>query len=151
MSYFVESIILWYEKEKIKKEKKKTSYAGGRIRTWNLWITKLAPYHRATETNCNNVPVQSHNSNFDLNNLIKCLIKVVNVSKSQYYEFRHNIMNLGNQNSKYSWRIRDLENPQTGIQFANSVLMYKITEATLGQNWGRIYPPPTVLQLGLSV
>ena len=34
-------------------------------------------------------------------------------------------MNLGNQNSKYSWRIRDLENPQTGTQFANSV-MYKI-------------------------
>ena len=48
--------------------------------------------------------------------------KVVNVSKSQYYEFRHNIMNLGNQNSKYSWRIRDLENPQTGTQFENSVL-----------------------------
>ena len=59
-------------------------------------------------------------------NLIKCIIKVVNVSKSQYYEFRHNIMNLGNQNSKYSWRIRDLENPQTGTQFANSVLMYKM-------------------------
>ena len=54
------------------------------------------------------------------------MIKVVNVSKSQYYEFRHNNMNLGNQNSKYSWRIRDLENPQTGTQFANSVLMYKI-------------------------
>ena len=35
-------------------------------------------------------------------------------------------MNLGNQNSKYSWRIRDLENLQTGTQFANSVLMYKI-------------------------
>ena len=35
-------------------------------------------------------------------------------------------MNLGNQNSMYSWRIRDLENPQTGTQFANSVLMYKI-------------------------
>ena len=50
----------------------------------------------------------------------------MNVSKSQYYEFRHNIMNLGNQNSKYSWRIRDLENPQTGTQFANSVLMYKM-------------------------
>ena len=50
----------------------------------------------------------------------------MNVSKSQYYEFRHNIMNLGNQNSKYSWRIRDLENPQTGTQLANSVLMYKI-------------------------
>ena len=59
-------------------------------------------------------------------NLIKCIYKVVNVSKSQYYEFRHNIMNLGNQNSKYSWRIRDLENPQTGTQFANSVLMYKM-------------------------
>ena len=59
--------------------------------------------------------------------LMKCIIKVVNVSKSQYYEFRHNIMNLGNQNSKYSWRIRDLENPQTRTQFANSVLMYKIT------------------------
>ena len=59
-------------------------------------------------------------------NLIKCIYKVVNVSKSQYYEFRHNIMNLRNQNSKYSWRIRDLENPQTGTQFANSVLMYKI-------------------------
>ena len=58
--------------------------------------------------------------------LIKYIIKVVNVSKSQYYEFRHNIMNLGNQNSKYSWRIRDLENPQTGTHFANSVLMYKI-------------------------
>ena len=63
---------------------------------------------------------------FWLKNLIKCIIKVVNVSKSQYYEFRHNIMNLGNQNSKYSWRIRDLENPQTGTQFANSVLMSKI-------------------------
>ena len=59
-------------------------------------------------------------------NLIKCIIKVVNVSKSQYYEFRHNIMNLGNQNSKYSWRIRDLENPRTGTQYANSVLMYQI-------------------------
>ena len=72
----------------------------------------------------------SHNSNFDSKNLIKCIIKVVNVSKSQYYEFRHNIMNLGNQNSKYSWRIRDLENPQTGTQFANSVLMYKIIYLT---------------------
>ena len=42
---------------------------------------------------------------------------MVNVSKSQYYELRHNIMNLGNQNSKYSWLIRDLENPQTGTHF----------------------------------
>ena len=40
-------------------------------------------------------------------------------------------MNLGNQNSKYSWRICDLENPQTGTQFANSILMYKI-ELSLG-------------------
>ena len=37
-------------------------------------------------------------------------------------------MNLGNQNSKYSWRIRDLENPQTGTQFTNSVLMYKMID-----------------------
>ena len=44
--------------------------------------------------------------------------------------FRHNIMNLGNQNSKYSWRIRDLENRQTGTQFTNSVLMYKINRFT---------------------
>ena len=80
-------------------------------------------------------PVQSLNSNFDLKNLIKCIYKVVNVSKSQYYEFRHNIMNLGNQNSKYSWRIRDLENPQTGTQFANSVLMYKICLDTLKLTW----------------
>ena len=29
----------------------------------------------------------------------------------------HNIMNLGNQNGKYLWRIRDLENPQTGTHF----------------------------------
>ena len=67
---------------------------------------------------------------FWLKNLIKCIIKVVNVSKSQYYEFRHNIMNLGNQNSKYSWRISDLENPQTGTHFANSVLMYKICKTS---------------------
>ena len=38
----------------------------------------------------------------------------VNVLKSQYYEFRRNIINLGNQNSKYLWCIRDLENPQIG-------------------------------------
>ena len=83
---------------------------------YSIW--RLGPYDLR--------PVQFHNSNFDFKNLIKCIIKVVNVSKSQYYEFSHNIMNLGNQNSKYSWRIRDLENPQTGTQFANSVLMYKI-------------------------
>ena len=32
-------------------EKKETANSGGRIRSWNLWITKLAPYHWATETN----------------------------------------------------------------------------------------------------
>ena len=32
-------------------------------------------------------------------------------------EFRHNIMNLGNQNGKYSRRVRDMENPQTGAHF----------------------------------
>ena len=67
-------------------------------------------------------PLQSHNSNFDLKNLIKCIYKVVNVSKLQYYEFRHNNMNLGNQNSKYSWRIRDLENPQTSVQIKEKKL-----------------------------
>ena len=104
-----------------------------------------APYHWATETNftyvCYKICIYiqygiSDHTTFNLcnptipililKNLIKCIIKVVNVSKSQYYEFRHNIMNLGNQNSKYSWRIRDLGNPQTGTQFANSVLMYKM-------------------------
>ena len=59
----------------------------------------------------------------------------MNVSKSQYYEFRHNIMNLGNQNCKYSWRIRNLENPQTGTQFANSVLMYKISFYLIGHSF----------------
>ena len=44
-------------------------------------------------------------------------MNVVTVSKSQYYEFRYNIMNLVNQNSKYSLRIRDLENLQTGTHF----------------------------------
>ena len=56
----------------------------------------------------------------------ECLEITVWIYLFFFYEFRHNIMNLGNQNSKYSWRIRDLENPQTGTQFANSVLMYTI-------------------------
>ena len=46
-------------------------------------------------------------------------------------------MNLGNQNSKYSWRIRDLENPQTGTQFANSVLMYKINNVVKFNDYAR--------------
>ena len=50
---------------------------------------------------------------------------------------RHNIMNLGNQNSKYSWRIRDLENLQTGTQFANSILMYKMQWRRLP--WNALY------------
>ena len=132
---------------KKKKKRKETSNGGGWIWTRNLWITKLMPYHWATETNFTYVFYKiciyiqygvSDHTTFDLcnptipilikKNLIECIIKVVNVSKSQYYEFRHNIMNLGNQNSKYLWRIRDLENPQTGTQFANSVLMYKIMQ-----------------------
>ena len=44
-------------------------------------------------------------------------------------------MNLGNQNSKYSWRIRDLENSQTGTHFANSVLMYKIIKDYVCISW----------------
>ena len=139
----VNNFMIW--KRKKKEKEKETFNGGGWIRTRNLWITKLAPIPLSYQNQLHlrvlqNMylysiwrlgpydlwPVQSHNSNFDLKNLIKCIIKVVNVSKSQYYEFRHNIMNLGNQNSKYSWRIRDLENPQTRTQFANSVLMYKI-------------------------
>ena len=50
---------------------------------YSIW--RLGPYDLR--------PVQSQNSNFDLKNLTKYIIKVVNVSKSQYYEFRHNIMN----------------------------------------------------------
>ena len=59
LSYFVLSIILWYEKEKrktkTKKKERKKLNGGGRIRTRNLEITKLAPYHWATETNYNRV------------------------------------------------------------------------------------------------
>ena len=58
-------------------------------------------------------PMQSHNSNFNYKKPYQITMNMVNVSKSQYYEFRHNIMNLGNQKSKYSWHIHDLENPQT--------------------------------------
>ena len=126
----VNNFMIWKRK---KKEKKKRTFNGGvSIRTRNLWITKLAPYHWGTETNYFNhghykicIYIQygvSDHTTFDLcnptipilmkKNLIKCIYKVVNVSKSQYYEFRHNIMNLGNQNSKYSWRIRDLEIPK---------------------------------------
>ena len=76
----------------------------------------------------------------------------MNVSKSQYYEFRHNIMNLGNQNSKYSWRIRDLENPQTGTQFANSVLMYKIAYLILKKSkfFGLAIEPPNFINVSRS-
>ena len=139
----VNNFMIW--KRKKKEKKKETSTSGGRIRTRKPWITKPATYHWATETNYIHIRYKicfyiqygvSGHTTFDLcnptipilikKNLIKCIIKVLNVSKSQYYEFRHNIMNLGNQNSKYSWRIRDLENPQTGTQFANSVSMYKM-------------------------
>ena len=116
----VNNFMVW--KRKKKEKKKETSNGGDRIRTRNLWITKLAPYYWATETTSTYVYYKiciyiqygvSDHTTFDLcnptipilikKNLIKCIIKVVNVSKSQYYEFRHNIMNLGNQNSKYSY------------------------------------------------
>ena len=137
----VNNFMIW----KRKKKEKHNFIGGGRIWTRKLWITNLAPDDWATETNCNQIyykiciyiqygvsdirPSTCAIPQFQFwfkKNLIKCIYKVVSVSKSQYYEFRHNIVNLGNKNSKYSWRIRDLENPQTGTQFANSVLMYKI-------------------------
>ena len=93
-------------KKKKEKKKKKTSNGGGRIRSRNLLITKLAPYHWATETNYNHsyykiyIYIQygvSDHTTFDLcnptipilikKNLIKCIIKVVNARN-------HNIMNL---------------------------------------------------------
>ena len=43
------------KKERKTKKKKETFNGGGRIRTRNLWITTLAPYHWATETNFNYV------------------------------------------------------------------------------------------------
>ena len=126
----VNNFMIWKRKKKERK-KKETFIGGGRIRTRKLWITTLAPYHWATETSYNLVRYKiciyiqygiSDHTTFDLcnptipilifKNLIKCIYKVVDVSKSQYYEFRHNIMNLGNQNSKYSWRILDSENPK---------------------------------------
>ena len=39
------------KKKERKKKKKETFNGGGRIQTRKLWITKLAPYHWATETN----------------------------------------------------------------------------------------------------
>ena len=79
----VNNFMIW--KRKKKERKKKETFNGGvRIRTRNLWITKLAPYHWGTETNfnlgCYKImylysiwrlgpydlrPVQSHKSNFD--------------------------------------------------------------------------------------
>ena len=142
LSYFVQSIILRYLKKKEKRKQKKNC--------WKWWqVSNLGPLNYESRTLplsyrnqpcCLTIynmylypmwrlgpndlwPMQSHNSHFNLKNLIKCIIKVVNVSKSQNYEFRHSIMNLGNQNSKYSWRIRDLKNSQAGTHFANSVLM----------------------------
>ena len=51
----VNNFMIWKRKKKErtkkKKKKKETSNGGGRIRTRNLWITSLAPYHWATETN----------------------------------------------------------------------------------------------------
>ena len=67
------------------KRKKKPSKSGGRIRTRNLWITKLVPYHWATETNYNHTRYKiciyiqygvSDHTTFDLcNPTIPILIK----------------------------------------------------------------------------
>ena len=141
----VNNFMIWKRKKKERK-KKGTFNGGGSTRTRKLWIMELAPYHWATETNYNYIRykiciyIQYGFSDirpstcaipqfrFWLKNLIKCIYKVVNVSKSHYeFDTIGPIMNLQNQNSKYSWRIRDLENPQTGTQFANSVLMYKMS------------------------
>ena len=48
-------------------------------------------------------PLQSHNSNFDLKNLIKCIYKVVNVSKLQYYEFRNQTVSIRDEFA--TWKI----------------------------------------------
>ena len=79
----VNNFMIWKRK---KKEKKKTSNGGGRIRSRNLWITKLAPYHWATETNYNHVRYKvciyiqygiSDHTTFDLcNPTIPNLIKI---------------------------------------------------------------------------
>ena len=75
----VNNFMIWKRK---KKKKKKTSNDGGRIRSRNLWITKLAPYHWATETNFNHVFYKifingvSDHTTFDLYNpTIPILIK----------------------------------------------------------------------------
>ena len=71
--------------KKKKEKKKKTSDGGGRIRSRNLLITKLAPYHCATETNYNHLRYKiciyiqygvSDHTTFDLRNpTIPILIK----------------------------------------------------------------------------
>ena len=47
----VNNFMIWKRKKKERKKKKSSNGGGGRIRTRNLKITKLAPYHWATETN----------------------------------------------------------------------------------------------------
>ena len=46
----VNNFMIWKRKKKEEK-KKETFNGGGRIQTRILWITRLAPYHWATETN----------------------------------------------------------------------------------------------------
>ena len=81
----VNNFMIWKRKKKEKKKKKETSNGGGRIRTRKLWITKLPPYHWATETKYSNLRYKiciyiqygvSDNTTFDLcNPTIPILIK----------------------------------------------------------------------------
>ena len=99
----VNNFIIWKRK---KKEKKRTFNGGVRIRTRNLWITKLAPYHWRTETNFNQgyykicIYIQygvSDYTTFDLcNPTIPILIKktLSNAFIKWWMSRNHNIMNL---------------------------------------------------------
>ena len=83
-------------------------------RASGLWIPRLTAKLPKLTVSLLVIKYVSDHRTFDLcnptipilfkKNLIKCIIKVVNVSKSQYYEFRHNIINLGNQNINCSLR-----------------------------------------------
>ena len=74
------------KKKKEEEKKKKTSNGGSRIRSRNLWITKLAPSLWATETNYNDIRYKvciyiqygvSDHTTFDLcNPTIPILIKI---------------------------------------------------------------------------
>ena len=52
----INNFMIWKRKKKEEQKKKKETFDGGnRTRSRKLWITKLAPYHWATETKYNYV------------------------------------------------------------------------------------------------